>query len=84
MPAPGSEPFSLRPIDEMQTINAGTTRLAGAELGDERVLLVPGLMLRVAPETRRRLLPGPEGVRILVMGGVPGAAYDRPEAFGLR
>jgi mannose-6-phosphate isomerase-like protein (cupin superfamily) len=128
VPAPGSEPFTLRPIDEMQTINGGTTRLAGAELGvesfgmqvfdypplfegypehdhgeegqeevylvlrgsaefelgGERVLLVPGLILRVAPETRRRLLPGPEGVRILVLGGMPGEAYERPDAFRLR
>lgn len=40
--------------------------------GDERVELRPGVMVRVGPEQRRRILPGPEGVRFVALGGVPG------------
>ena len=47
-------------------------------------LLLPGgavemgrdTFVRVGPETRRRLRSGSEGMRVLVIGGVPGQAYD--------
>jgi mannose-6-phosphate isomerase-like protein (cupin superfamily) len=35
--------------------------------------LRPGLMARVGPEQLRRILPGPEGIRLLAIGGAPGA-----------
>lgn len=35
--------------------------------------LVPGTMARVGPTQLRRILPGPEGVRLLALGGAPGA-----------
>jgi mannose-6-phosphate isomerase-like protein (cupin superfamily) len=40
--------------------------------GEERFELRPGMMARVGPEQRRRILPGPEGVRFIALGGVPG------------
>jgi hypothetical protein len=33
-------------------------------------------VVRVDPEVKRKILPGPEGIRILALGGVPGRAYD--------
>jgi hypothetical protein len=53
--------------------------LAGSgaiELDGDRHELEPGVMVRVGHEVRRKLLPGPAGLRILVLGGVPGAAYE--------
>jgi hypothetical protein len=41
--------------------------------GDERFDLRPGVMVRVGPEQRRRILPGPEGIRFIALGGAPGA-----------
>ena len=42
----------------------------------EPVELVPGeTVVRVGPETRRQVVAGPEGVRLLVIGGVPGKAF---------
>src|SRR3989442_1195487 len=38
--------------------------------GDERVELLPGMMVRVGPEQVRRILPGAEGVRFVALGGV--------------
>jgi mannose-6-phosphate isomerase-like protein (cupin superfamily) len=40
-----------------------------------------GSLVRVEPESRRTLVPGPDGVRVLAIGCAPGGGYDRPEAF---
>jgi hypothetical protein len=41
--------------------------------GEKRYELAPGLMARVGPEQHRRVLPGSDGIRLLVLGGRPGA-----------
>jgi mannose-6-phosphate isomerase-like protein (cupin superfamily) len=46
--------------------------------GDERFALRPGVMARVGPKQRRRILPGPEGVRFIALGGVPGTFAASP------
>ncbi len=45
------------------------------EIEGERVPLDPETMVRVSAGTKRKLLPGDEGMRVLVIGGVPGEAY---------
>ena len=35
--------------------------------------LGPGTMARVGPEQARRILPGPDGIRFIALGGKPGA-----------
>lgn len=35
--------------------------------------LRPGTMARVGPTQARRILPGPEGIRFVALGGTPGA-----------
>jgi mannose-6-phosphate isomerase-like protein (cupin superfamily) len=35
-------------------------------------------LVRIAPETRRRVRSGPDGARLLMVGGRPGAAYEPP------
>lgn len=49
----------------------------------EHVPLAAGGMLRVPSGVRRRLDPGPSGVRILAIGCAPGRAYERPADFQL-
>jgi mannose-6-phosphate isomerase-like protein (cupin superfamily) len=39
-----------------------------------------GTLVRVEPDARRKLLPGPDGVRVLAIGCAPGG-YERPAAF---
>jgi mannose-6-phosphate isomerase-like protein (cupin superfamily) len=34
---------------------------------------------RVGPQTKRKVWPGPEGIRLVVIGGVPGGAYEAPD-----
>jgi mannose-6-phosphate isomerase-like protein (cupin superfamily) len=45
--------------------------------GDERFELTPGMMVRVGPEQQRQILPGPDGIRLIALGGRPGA-FDAP------
>jgi hypothetical protein len=45
----------------------------------ERVELDPERAVRVAPGTSRVLASGPEGMRVLIVGGIPGEAYVAPE-----
>ena len=45
----------------------------------ERVPLDPERAVRVAPATSRILASGPGGMRVLIIGGVPGQAYVAPE-----
>jgi mannose-6-phosphate isomerase-like protein (cupin superfamily) len=40
---------------------------------EERFELRPGVMARVGPTQRRRILPGPDGIRLVALGGRPGA-----------
>lgn len=38
-------------------------------------------VVRVGPTVKRKIWAGPEGMRLLALGGVPGAAYERPDVF---
>ncbi len=53
----------------------------GGELDIEgdRVPLDADHLVSVRAGTRRKVLPGADGLRLLVIGGVPGAAYEAPE-----
>jgi hypothetical protein len=55
-------------------------RGAGAVVaGEERLPLDPEHLVRVNAGVDRALTSGPEGLRVLCVGGVPGAAYVAPE-----
>jgi uncharacterized cupin superfamily protein len=44
--------------------------------GDETHLLEPGVYARVGAGQDRKLVPGDDGVRVLMIGGTPGKAYE--------
>jgi len=48
------------------------------EIEGERFPLDPDHMVRVASGTKRKVWPGPEGIRMVIVGGVPGSAYEAP------
>jgi mannose-6-phosphate isomerase-like protein (cupin superfamily) len=117
--------FTLKQIDELNSINYGAVKLAGDELGVQafglQVLDLPagfadypehdhahdrqeevyvvltgaaqlvvdgeqihadaGSLVRVDPAAKRKLVPGPDGVRVLAIGCVPGGDYERPDVF---
>jgi uncharacterized cupin superfamily protein len=43
--------------------------------GEDRLQLDPDHAVRVGPETSRVLVSGPDGMRVLIVGGTPGEAY---------
>ncbi len=45
------------------------------EIDGERAPLDGNTFVRVGAEARRKVLAGPEGMRVLVVGGAPGEAY---------
>jgi uncharacterized cupin superfamily protein len=49
------------------------------EIEGERHPLDPDHVARVAAGVKRKLWPGSDGVRVLVIGGVPGAPYEAPD-----
>jgi len=51
------------------------------EVAGEKSRAEAGTFLRVAPGVMRNLVPGPDGVRVLAIGCVPGGAYERPDGF---
>lgn len=53
------------------------------EIDGQRFPLDDNNVARVGAEAKRRVLPGPEGIRIAVLGGVPGAAYAAPDHTNL-
>jgi hypothetical protein len=62
--------------EELFLLLVGSGELA---LPDRAVTLDQETFVRVAPDTRRRLRSGPDGARVLIIGGTPGRAYDPPE-----
>jgi hypothetical protein len=48
------------------------------EVDGERMPLDADHMTRVGPKAKRKVWVGPEGMRLLVLGGIPGAVYSAP------
>jgi hypothetical protein len=40
-------------------------------------------MVRVASGTKRKVWPGAEGIRMVIVGGVPGGTYEAPDVSKL-
>ncbi len=53
------------------------------EIDGERFPLDPETMVRVSSGTKRKLWPGDNGLRVLIVGGVPGQAYEAPDVTKL-
>jgi mannose-6-phosphate isomerase-like protein (cupin superfamily) len=51
---------------------------AEIDIAGERVPLDADHVVRVAAGTDRKVLPGPDGIRMLVIGAKPGAVYEAP------
>ena len=49
------------------------------EIEGERFPLDDNHIARVGPETKRKIWPGPDGIRLVVLGGTAGKAYEAPD-----
>jgi mannose-6-phosphate isomerase-like protein (cupin superfamily) len=70
---PGNPPAHQLGQEEVYIALSGW---ADVEVAGHRYPLDAGHIIRVGPTARRKVLPGPDGVRLLAIGGVPGKAYD--------
>jgi mannose-6-phosphate isomerase-like protein (cupin superfamily) len=61
--------------EELYLLLAGSAEVVVA---DGTIGLDPETFVRLGPEVRRRIRSGPEGARVLMVGGVPGQAYTPP------
>ena len=66
--------------EEVYVVLAGS---ADFTLDGDQVEVAAGGLLWVDPATRRALVPGPDGVRLLAVGCSAGRAYERPDGFQL-
>jgi uncharacterized cupin superfamily protein len=53
------------------------------EIAGERFPLDADHVTRVSAGTKRKVWPGDEGIRLLVLGGIPGEAYQPPDVSKL-
>jgi len=60
-------------------LSGAATLLVGAPGQEARIELTPDVVARVAPEARRLFHTGPDGARLLIVGGAPGQAYEAQE-----
>ena len=66
--------------EEVYVLLRGSAEL---RIDGERIALGAGQIVRIAPAATRKLLPGPEGARILAIGCAGDRPYVRPESFRL-
>src|SRR5690349_22254227 len=70
---PGNPPAHRLGQEEVYIALRGS---ADVEVDGHRYTLDADHIIRVGPTARRKILPGPDGVRLLAIGGFPGQAYD--------
>ena len=59
--------------EEVYVVLEGEARL---DAGGTTYDLEPGMLVRVGPQQRRKIVPGARGVTILALGGTPGKAFS--------
>jgi quercetin dioxygenase-like cupin family protein len=59
--------------EEVYVLLRGSATL---QAGEEAFALEPGVLVRVGPRQKRKLVPGPDGATVLALGGTPGSAYE--------
>jgi mannose-6-phosphate isomerase-like protein (cupin superfamily) len=73
----GGQMFAKRPgqlgQEEVYVALAGSGTV---EADGERYPLDQDHIVRLGPEVRRKVTPGPDGLRLLALGATPGEAYD--------
>jgi mannose-6-phosphate isomerase-like protein (cupin superfamily) len=73
----GGQMFAKRPEQlEQEEVYVALRGSGTLEADGETYLLDPDHIARVAPDVKRKIVPGPDGLRLLALGATPGQAYD--------
>ncbi|HEY7933866.1 MAG TPA: hypothetical protein VID48_08580 [Solirubrobacteraceae bacterium] len=80
MPANGGDfyPNHDHTHDSQEEVYVILSGSADFDIEGESVHVEPDTALRIAPATKRKIKAGPQGVKILALGGVPGGSYEAP------
>jgi mannose-6-phosphate isomerase-like protein (cupin superfamily) len=62
--------------EEVYSVMRGSGEI---DIEGERIALNDDVLVRVGPGIKRKIYAGPEGLRLLALGGTPGAAYEAAE-----
>jgi mannose-6-phosphate isomerase-like protein (cupin superfamily) len=72
----GGQMFAKRPQQlGQEEVYAALQGSGTLEAGGERYPIDADHIARVGPEVKRKVTPGPEGIRLLVIGATPGEPY---------
>jgi hypothetical protein len=69
--------------DDQEEVFVALRGTGELEVDGERFPLDDDHIARVGPAAVRKVYSGPEGLRVLVLGGVPGQVYEAPEVSQL-
>jgi len=73
----GAQMFADRPQQlEQEEVYIALRGSGTLEAGGQRYAIDADHIARVGPSVRRKVTPGPEGIRLLVVGATPGKAYE--------
>jgi len=73
----GGQMFAKRPQQlDQEEVYVALRGSGTLEADGEEYPLDPDHIARVGPSVKRKITPGPEGIRLLVVGAAPGQAYD--------
>jgi mannose-6-phosphate isomerase-like protein (cupin superfamily) len=73
----GGQMFARRPQQlDQEEVYVALRGSGTIEVDGDRYELDPDHIVRVGPAARRKVTPGPEGLRLLAIGAVPGRAYE--------
>ncbi|HEX8689600.1 MAG TPA: hypothetical protein VF729_05090 [Solirubrobacterales bacterium] len=73
----GGQMFAKRPGQlGQEEVYVALTGSGTVEADGERYPLDQDHIVRLGPEVRRKITPGPDGLRLLALGGTPGQAYE--------
>jgi mannose-6-phosphate isomerase-like protein (cupin superfamily) len=65
--------------DGQEEVYTALTGSGSIDVEGERVDLEPGVFVRIAAGTKRKVHSGDQGLEMLVIGACPGKSYDIPE-----
>jgi hypothetical protein len=73
----GGKMFAERPQQlEQEEVYVALRGSGTLEADGERYPIDPDHVVRVGPAVKRKITAGPDGLRLLALGGAPGRAYD--------
>jgi mannose-6-phosphate isomerase-like protein (cupin superfamily) len=69
-------PRHVHTFDGQEEVYIPLTGGGWIDVGSERIPINSDMAVRVGPTASRTIISGPEGIKVLIVGGTPGQAYE--------